>query len=333
MKTKKKLKEITPKQEFNENIASILAEAISANAQPVPVAVQQPIPKPEVKKPCIVFHGEPDITMEDIHAKADDSNYNVTAATLSIMDDGNFILGREYTMRGFCDSVINNTEGFAINDGYKQAIMNGDAINATDLILDTRHLIASNIAFKATNAVYQKVMYAAKFSLDTFVKYMVNNCGYTSVDTFVDYMNRNTENRNMGYIIFPSDINMYIDGIGAAVRETLNGSPEECYDNAFYIIYNNIINAMVSGASKYANDIVASMRSMVYCINNGLDADDATQLFLAFNDVFKESMDNIMQSIMIDAQVITNEVVMAAATTYGTAELPNCRYSRYDYDF
>lgn len=332
MKTKK-LKKTTPKQEFNENVASILAEAISANAKPVPVAVQQPIPKPEVKKPCIVFHGEPNITMGDIFAKANSDEYNVTAATLSIDDDNNIELGQEYTMRGFCDSVINNAEGFAFNDGYKQAVMNGDAINATDLILDTRRLIASNITFKASNVVYQKVMYAAKFNLDTLIQYMVNDYGYTSVDAFVDYMNRNIEKSNMGYIIFPSDITMYIDGIGAAVRETLNGSPEEIYDNAFFIIYNNIVNAMVSGASRFANDIVATMRSMVYCISNGLDADDATTIFLTFNDLFKEAMDNIMQSIMIDAQVITNEVVMAAATTYGTAELPNCRYGRYDYDF
>ena len=323
MKRKQKdVAKTTPQDDFNQNIAAILSEA--AGIAQAPTVAQTT--KPVVNKPCIVFHGDSGITRDDIASKFDSKNYTVAAA--GIKDDGSI---HEIPMKSFADCVINNMEMFAIQDSYKQAITNGDPFMASGSIMDIRNCIADNIAHKAGIAVYQKVLYAIKYVADAMCDMISEE--FEAPKTIQNLTNNINEHISMctpTYAVYPYDIVTYISDIGAAVRESMNGN-EAAYDNTFTLVYNNVNNAMVACAARCINSTATVIRNSIYNVSDEIDANCATVLFATFNNMVADTMDLLMQSLLVDAQVITNEIVIASASTYGTAELPNSKRHYYDY--
>ena len=110
----------------------------------------------------------------------------------------------------------------------------------------------------------------------------------------------------------------------------MNGN-EAAYDNTFTLVYNNVNNAMVACAARCINSTATVIRNSIYNVSDEIDADCATVLFATFNHMVADTMDLLMQSLLADAQVITNEIVIASASTYGTAELPDGKRRYYDY--
>lgn len=313
--------------EFNSNIAAILAEAqaIGKSNQNVPV---QQIPQPaKMLKPAVVFHANtcPDHSIKD---KANDTDYDARFTRLAVKDDGSF----DYTVCNvplLQDIII----GYGLSVGMDQEFRNliekyGDN-NSASAIQQLQSEVAAAISNKLNIATAQMVNHGVGLIVSSIVDSLRDDGWGDCADALVASFSPEKSSgftRN-AYCFTNANILSYIKNIG---QSRMDKDDSVSYDDAVTFAYNHILMDTLGGIQTYACKVLKTINTILASPIGPNNPD----IMVAAADLERDILGKLCNSVFNNTNAIINEIVFAADALYANAEIPRGLIDyRYECDF